>query len=128
MENKKNSIDISCPLCNDSEYVHWAKDNGYDAVKCVNCSLVYVNPRPVDSLVDEAVQTGVHSERDGDRDSIVRREGYKVSWYEKIIKEMYEDVWSKKVKISWIDIGAGYGEFIEAVGRLASSDSEILGV
>ncbi|BFP41096.1 hypothetical protein FGF1_19410 [Flavobacteriaceae bacterium GF1] len=127
MKDKKTEL-ISCPCCKKSESYPWAVENGFTAVKCLNCGFVYVNPRPVEFLINDAVKTGVHSDVDHNRTAIARRVKSNIPLYEKTIGEMYSDVWSEHKKISWLDIGAGYGEFIEAISRLATSDSKILGI
>ena len=119
---------ITCPLCDGDKYVLFAEENSYKAVRCSNCGLIYVNPRPDLSLISEAVNTGVHSEVEGGRNVVVRRSGSKVNQYKKILSEMFTDKWEKKDPISWLDVGAGYGEFIEAVGSMAPNGSNILGI
>jgi len=119
---------INCPCCHGSESVQWAKENGFTAVKCSNCGLVYVNPRPVSSLIREAVQTGIHRERRSKRTAISRHVALKVILYKKILSSMFKDVWKSPKKISWIDVGAGYGELIEAISMLAPQGSIIKGL
>jgi 2-polyprenyl-3-methyl-5-hydroxy-6-metoxy-1,4-benzoquinol methylase len=41
---------------------------------------------------------------------------------------MFNDVWESSKEISWLDVGAGYGEVIEAVSSLATSSSKIVGI
>lgn len=119
---------IVCPFCGESENLPWAQENGFTAVKCLGCGLVYVNPRPSLSLISEAVQTGVHSGVDHGRTAIVRRVGAKVTRYKKILASMFADVWGKSKKISWLDVGAGYGEVVEAVSALVPTGSKVEGL
>ncbi|MDH3614640.1 MAG: methyltransferase domain-containing protein [Gammaproteobacteria bacterium] len=119
---------INCPFCSGPESEYWTKENGFTAVKCSDCGLVYVNPRPIATLIDEAVKTGVHSDVDHGRTAIVRRAASNVRVYEKIFSSMYSDVWERTTPISWLDIGAGYGEVIEAVANLAPQGSTIEGL
>lgn len=126
--NISNTETINCPYCNESKSTPWAKENGFTAVKCLGCGLVYVNPRPSQSLINEAVQTGVHSEVDIGRTVLSRRVGTKVARYKKILASMFGDVWKDSGRFSWLDVGAGYGEFIEAISALAPSGSKIEGL
>jgi len=87
--------------------------------------LIYVNPRPIEALISESVRTGVH--RDG-KNAISRRVASKVRHYEQLFGDMFEDVWATGRTISWIDIGSGYGEVVEAVTKLAAPKSLIMGV
>jgi 2-polyprenyl-3-methyl-5-hydroxy-6-metoxy-1,4-benzoquinol methylase len=126
--NISNTEIINCPYCDESKSTPWAKENGFTAVKCSGCGLVYVNPRPLLSLIDEAVQTGVHRDIDSGRTVVARRVGAKVARYKKILSSMFADVWKESKRISWLDVGAGYGELIEAISVIAPSGSKIEGL
>lgn len=128
MNNKSKNVVINCPYCNEEKCIPWARENGFTAVKCSVCGIVYVNPRPIISLIRQAVQTGVHSDVDHGRTAITRRVGAKVTRYKKIIASMFDDVWQTAKQISWLDVGAGYGEVVEAVALLAQSGSKIEGI
>jgi len=119
---------INCPLCEGNVNISWAEENGYTAVKCVSCGLVYVNPRPSQEMISEAVKTGVHREVEHGRTAVVRRTGSMVAYYENIIKYMFADLWQSNQPISWLDVGAGYGEFVEAITNLAPADSRVEGL
>jgi 2-polyprenyl-3-methyl-5-hydroxy-6-metoxy-1,4-benzoquinol methylase len=119
---------IVCPYCNNSQSIPWAKENGFMAVKCKECGLIYVNPRPNLNLINEAVRTGVHKEVDHRKTAINRRVLSKVYIYKKIIRSMFADIWANPRKISWLDVGAGYGELVEAVSALSIPGSKIEGL
>ncbi len=128
MNNKSKTDTINCPYCSESKNLPWASENGFTAVKCSVCGLVYISPRPIPSLISEAVQTGVHSNVEHGRTVISRRAGSKVLLYKKIIASMFADVWKNQKNITWLDVGAGYGEVIEAVVALAPPGSKIEGL
>lgn len=128
MNVEKRTEAIVCPNCSVSKIHRWASENGFTAVKCSECGLVYVNPRPIQSLISEAVKTGVHSDVEHGRAAIARRVGGNVARYKKIIASMFEDVWKRSEPISWLDVGAGYGELVEAVSLLAPPGSRIEGL
>lgn len=90
--------------------------------------MVYVNPRPSLAMISEAVKTGVHRELEHGRTAIARRAARHIAVYRGLLREICADVWSKQRPISWLDIGAGYGEFLEAVARLAAPGSRLEGV
>jgi len=119
---------INCLYCGGSDSLPWATENGYTAVKCLTCGLIYVNPRPSLSLISEAVQTGVHSDVEHGRTAIGNRVGSKVGVYKKILASLFNDVWHSSKEVSWLDVGAGYGEVIEAVSLLAPKGSKIVGL
>jgi SAM-dependent methyltransferase len=128
MNSEYQKETITCPYCNESKSSLWATENGYSAVKCQACGLIYVNPRPAKSLISEAVKTGVHRDVEHGRSVIGKRQGSKVSQYKKIISTVFHDKWAGQNPISWIDVGAGYGEVIEAVSMLAPKGSLIVGL
>lgn len=128
MTSDRKTEVINCPSCNASRSTFWTEENGFTAVKCSECGLVYVNPRPIAALIDDAVKTGVHSDVDHGRTAIVRRAASNVRLYQKILSSMFSDVWEKSTPISWLDIGAGYGEVIEVVASLAPRGSTIEGL
>lgn len=119
---------INCPFCNNKDYSVWAEENGFFAVKCSECGLIYVNPRPLPHITSEAVKSGVHRNVNHGRTAISRRVGAKVKLYRKIISTIFADVWESKKLVSWLDVGAGYGEIIEAVTLLAPTGSKIEGI
>jgi 2-polyprenyl-3-methyl-5-hydroxy-6-metoxy-1,4-benzoquinol methylase len=79
-------------------------------------------------LITDAVKTGVHRDVEHSRTVIGRRSGAKVALNTRILTTMFSDIWERSRPISWLDIGAGYGEFIEAVSALAHPDSDIMGL
>ena len=119
---------VNCPFCDKDESTPWKTENGYTAVKCVHCGLIYVNPRPLLSVIEEAVNTGVHREMLHGRTAIGRRVGSKIRRYRSILLPMFADVWQRSTPISWLDVGCGFGEFIQAVSMLAPSGSSIVGL
>jgi SAM-dependent methyltransferase len=119
---------INCPLCNSDKHKHWGEENGFVAVRCANCLLVYVNPRPMLSMIDAAVRTGTHSEEANSINVVTHRTPAKVSQYEAILKQVFRDVWARNQKISWLDVGAGFGEVVEAVKNIAQAGSDIQGL
>ena len=119
---------INCPYCGGSRSVSWANENGFSAVKCAECGLVYVNPRPVSTLISEAVETGIHCNVEHGRTAIIRRVRRKVNFYKRVFASLFRDVWEDRREISWLDVGAGYGEVIEAVSALAPPGSRIEGI
>lgn len=118
---------VNCPFCGKDENYPYHIENGYTAVKCIHCGLIYVNPRPLLSMIDESVTTGVHRGYT-ERTAIGRRVGSKIRRYRSILRPMFADVWERSTPISWLDVGAGFGEFIQAVSMLAPSGSNIVGL
>jgi len=119
-------VHVSCPCCGADDAAPWGAENGYTAGKCRVCGLVYVNPRPGDEVINEANKVGVHK---GDEEALVvttRRRPGKVRYYAPIVADFFSADFA--VPIRWLDVGAGYGEVIEAVTQSAQEGSYILGI
>lgn len=119
---------IDCPYCRIRNDSFWASERGFTAVRCNGCGLIYVNPRPKQDSIDMAVKTGIHGEAAEYLDARARRINAKVSRYRAILQRTFADVWGRGEPISWLDIGAGYGEIVEAVSKLAPVGSIVSGV
>jgi len=120
---------VACPYCHEPRNSFWASENGFMAVKCSGCGMIYVNPRPAMHLIENAVKTGVHNHfPENGRTAISRPLSSKVTRYRRILASMFADVWKSREVISWLDVGAGYGETIKALAFLAPPGSKIEGV
>lgn len=122
--NKAQEL-VSCPYCHDSESSLFAKENRWNIVKCSSCDFLFVNPRPTKFSRLNATQYGVH---EGGLNIKERHVPNKIIVYRKILNQMFPDVWKSNKKISWIDIGAGYGEMILAIKSLCNKNSRIVGI
>lgn len=97
-------------------------------MRCDACALIYVNPRPVLSSIDAAVRTGAHGDDAQQLNVVSRRIDAKVVRYRRIFQRLFSDVWRSGKPISWLDVGAGYGEIVEAITALAPVGSKIEGL
>ena len=119
---------IACPYCGGAESVVWAQELGFRVVRCRSCALIYVNPRPPLASIADAVQTGTHGEEAQGLRVVSRRVGRKVRYYRSLLATVFADVWAEGRAISWLDVGSGYGEVLEAVARLAPEGSRVEGL
>jgi SAM-dependent methyltransferase len=119
---------IPCPYCGSARHRPWAQELGFTAVRCLDCALLYCNPRPAQALIDAAVRTGAHGPEAQGLVVTARRLGSKVSRYRRVFGEMFDDLWRAGRPVSWLDVGAGYGEIVEAVQALAPPGSRIAGL
>lgn len=110
---------VLCYNCGSTGTTDFAHENGFSLVKCIDCGLLYVNPRPSAEEVDQAHKLGQHRGAE-----LIQTTGYydfsKVSSYTKTLKEMLGDGAVLKGK-KWLDIGCGYGEFLEALNKFSSN-------
>lgn len=119
---------IPCPYCGSERHQPWAREAGFAAVRCQTCALIYCNPRLPLSSISSAVRTGLHGEVADGLNVRARRVGRKVRYYRRALGVLFADVWACGRPISWLDIGAGYGEVIEAVTALAPAGSHVEGL
>ena len=119
---------VPCPYCGAADYAPWASELGFVAGRCAGCGLIYVNPRPTQNLISAAVRTGAHGAEAKGLRVTSRRIPSKVSRYRALLGHLFSDVWNSGKAVSWLDVGAGYGEVVEAVTQLAPAGSRVEGV
>lgn len=119
---------VDCPCCGSSSSSPWAQEAGFTVVRCAECRLLYVNPRPGGDYIDKAVRTGIHSQGAGPTNVRSRRVPQKVGAYGKRMKHVIGDILDDGKPVRWVDVGSGYGEFIEALRAILPPGSEVSGV
>jgi 2-polyprenyl-3-methyl-5-hydroxy-6-metoxy-1,4-benzoquinol methylase len=119
---------VDCPCCGADRYGLWAEEAGFSVVRCGECALLYVNPRPSSEYIEAAVHDGVHEMGEKRISVRARRVPRKVPYYRKRIQRMFADVISAGRPVQWIDVGGGYGEFVEAALQVLPAGSEIIGI
>jgi SAM-dependent methyltransferase len=119
---------IACPYCGSDHHTPWAEEIGFAAVRCSGCGLLYCNPRPAAALIDAAVRTGAHGPEAAGLVVTARRVGSKVARYRRLFGDLFADLWRGGKPVSWLDVGAGYGEVVEAVKSLAPAGSRVVGL
>jgi len=106
---------INCNLCNSNEYKFFREIDGYYLVKCRNCGLVYLNPRPSQQEIKEKYSAEYHIKR------LLRKEPETAKEIEEEINKNIgraEEIVSQfgnKGKL--LDIGCGAGFFIACLRR-----------
>ena len=119
---------VPCYICGGTDTIPWGSENGYDAVKCEHCILVYVNPRPSQESIDEAARTGMHESEKHSMNTIGLYSSRKVSDYKNKVSELFPDGNLARNQCNWLDIGAGFGEFIESLTSLTAPGSVLKGL
>lgn len=124
-----NSLEhVPCPLCRGKRHEPWGWENGYACVRCASCGLLYVTPRPAAAYIDRAVQLGVHASEQVEMNVVGRRAGWKVPRFRKSLQGVMPDLARERGPLRWLDVGAGFGEFVEAVRSLAPEGSTCEGI
>lgn len=106
---------VNCYVCGTRNERVWAQENGYTAVRCAECGLVYVDPRPPLESISKAAQTGLHEGQD--RLDVVGSYGGapRVRHYVRVLHDLYGPGYFYGSGERWLDYGCGYGEFLEAL-------------
>jgi len=106
---------INCNLCNSNEYRLFKEIDSYRLVKCRNCGLVYLNPRPSQQEIKEKYSAEYHIKR------LLREEPKTTKEIEeginKNIGRAEEIVSQFGNKGKLLDIGCGAGFFITCLKR-----------
>ena len=120
---------VACPLCRASDGRPWGAENGFVAMKCGPCGMVYVSPRPRSEEISEANKIGEHRTASGGALKVVyRRSPRKIRHYRHIVRTMFRAEIESGVPLAWLDVGAGYGELIEAVMGVLPPGSAVEGI
>ncbi len=142
-----------CPLCHATQSTLWATEYKFNCVRCNQCALLYVHPLPSKDHIDQAVMLGLHSDKAlntaGDElpskltqiKSIVRRicgeqvldvvgsrEPRHVAQFQRLVSNIFADVIGSRKPVTWLDVGAGFGEVVEAARSVAPAGSVIEGL
>ncbi len=117
---------VLCYSCGNPDSTFFDQENGFTLSKCSGCGLLYVNPRPDTHEIDQAHKLGQHHGAE-----LIRTTGYrdfsKVSSYLSTLGNLFSQREPLKDK-KWLDIGCGYGEFIEALNKFSSNTLSAKGV
>ncbi len=113
-------IEVPCYNCHSEKFSDYDSENGYKLVKCNSCGLLLVNPRPAEEDISKAKVRGVH-EGKNTIETTGRYMIRKKKRFIKILKDFYPNQELQKKDSSWLDIGCGYGELIEALGHVSNN-------
>ena len=114
-----------CPYCSGDDKKLWASELKYNLVRCTECSLLYVYPMPTHDEIEEAVKTGIHRKLGLNVTS--RRIPNKKKRYIHYFRRLFPDILEREHPVTWVDIGCGYGEVLEAVTEIAPAKSRVVG-
>lgn len=119
---------VVCPLCRAAGSTPWGAESGYQAVKCTGCGLVYVNPRPALEQITEANKIGEHATAGGTLDVVFRRSPRKLRRYRGMLRRMFAAELARGAPVSWLDVGAGFGELVEVLMEVLPPGSRVEGI
>lgn len=115
-----------CVLCGGLSSTPWGSENGYDAVRCTDCGLVYLSPWPDLSDRARALEFGEHP---GQRmlKTNARYRADAIRRYTRVLDDVFGRNYFLDREVHWLDIGCGYGEFIETLARSVATPSTLRG-
>jgi 2-polyprenyl-3-methyl-5-hydroxy-6-metoxy-1,4-benzoquinol methylase len=119
---------VSCPLCGDSQSDPWGAENGFVCVKCGECGMVYVNPRPSLADISHANEIGEHRTADDVLHVVFKRSRRKANRYAATVRAMFPDLVASTAPVRWLDIGAGFGELVEVLQAILPAGSQVMGI
>jgi len=117
---------INCYYCGSAASKPWGAENGFTMVKCRRCGLLYVNPRPDEDAIALGTRTGTH-EGDALLDTNYGRSPSRINALVDILNRLYEKPFLSQKTFSWLDVGCGYGEFIQALCVISGPNATIHG-
>ena len=119
-------IDSVCPVCGESKSEPYANENGFWLVRCNQCALLYVTPRPAPEATAAAHQYGLHH---GDTAIAVtgRYRPRRIPTYVGILRDIYGSSRATELT-SWLDIGCGHGEFLGALHTFGAPGLSLMGL
>jgi len=139
MKKEKHSGDekVKCSLCNSSRYKqkYYIEKNGasFNVVRCVDCGMIYLNPRPSSKKIDDMYDEDYFHGKGFDK-GVDYLEGLKYRkvwepWHnsrlmtiERYVKNLLVEKKGEK-RGSILDVGCGLGEFL-IVARDAGWDAK----
>lgn len=121
-------VEVDCYHCGSDQSSAYDSENGFHIVKCVECGLLYLNPRPGKDQIDAATKSGMHR---GDELLEVTGE------FKQFLKDIYldhlkdfnyQEIFDQGGTITWLDIGCGHGEFVQALNELGGPSIDVIGL
>ena len=115
---------VDCYNCHSGETEPFLRENGFWLVRCKGCGLLYIRERPDEETIEIATAIGQHhGEQDLDA-NVHYNPGVKAE-YRRFLPEIFPDGFAGIG--SWLDIGCGYGEFIETLTERSHGSIDVVG-
>ena len=117
-------ITVDCYNCGSAAHAPYLRENGFDLVRCAGCGLLYVRDRPDEAEIAAATEAGRHK-GEKELDANVQYNRAAARFYRKMLAEIFGGDFSGIA--SWLDVGCGYGEFIETIGEVSGGRIALTG-
>jgi 2-polyprenyl-3-methyl-5-hydroxy-6-metoxy-1,4-benzoquinol methylase len=116
------STSVPCYVCGATAHTPWGTENGHQAVRCKDCGLVYVSPRPALASISRAARTGMHAGQQNLEVTGAYGGTKRHAHYLSRLSDLFGAGYFHGSGERWLDIGAGFGELLETLA-LASGGS-----
>jgi|GEM_PF-418773 len=121
-------LEVPCPFCGADDSESWGRENGWTAVRCRSCGLVYVNPRPDDNEIAESTRLGMHRVSSGSLDVKTGFSRARVRGFRRRLQSVFSRGELGRVPLRCLDVEAGYGELLEALRGLVAPGTRLEGI
>ena len=117
---------VSCYNCKSGESSLYDIENGFRYVKCKGCGLVYLEQLPDEKEIAAAHELGVHT-GETEIDVTGNYKKSKIKKYKRVLNDLFGSRKLEGENLSWMDMGCGFGELLEALNILNGSNIQTFG-
>jgi len=113
-------VQIPCPACTSTEFGLGLTKSGFEYVTCLSCGTLYLSPRPTDAMISAYQRESKATEYFGthffkETEAARREQMFKP-------RAQLVNEWTSKLgleePLEFVDIGSGYGIFLEEIANL----------
>lgn len=124
--DRSRFVEVACPACGDDRPEPGLEKLGFRYVLCASCGTLYVSPRPTSAAIDGYYREGEAVKfwsTDFFRKTAEARRERMFRPRAELVARLAEE--EKLPPGSFVDVGAGYGIFLEEVARLGLFDEVV---
>ena len=114
-----------CYHCERSDTEFFDKENGYSLLRCKIYGLLFVSPQPPENERSQAIRTGYHA-GESKLNVNAKWDNQKSRHYRQVLHDIITQLQKTEIN-SAVDVGCGYGEFIEALKEFLPNQTDIEG-
>ncbi|HPJ15959.1 MAG TPA: hypothetical protein PLJ39_12885 [Spirochaetota bacterium] len=115
---KSDMVEINCPVCSSKKNQLVFKKNGYDFVKCLECSMIFIKKRPNVKVLDDFYNNSKGIKYwNSELFPVVENARIKLVYQPRV--EYIKTITKKfiKIPIKFLEIGAGCGNVCQLIKK-----------